>query len=146
MMRIHQIARASILILCGALLGCGGSSGGGRASDAWPLAGTTWQVEEYYWNGEGGPPPGPRKVIFHDKVNLINLPENYGTYTMSSTTTPKTFTVTLTPPDTQTGVLSGIWEREGDTLKLAYSRVTQPKDFTPRKGDETQIVIAKRSK
>lgn len=145
-MRIHPMALGSLLVLGGALLGWGGSSGGDRASDVWPEAGTTWQVEEYYWNGEGGPPPGPRKVILHDQFNLINLPENYGTYTMSSTTTPKTFNITLTPPDTQTGVLSGIWEREGDTLKLAYSRVTQPKDFTPRQGDETQIVIAKRSK
>jgi uncharacterized protein (TIGR03067 family) len=145
-MRTRHIAVVGVLLLCGALLGCGESRAPIGADPAHPLAATTWQVEEYYWNGEAGKPEGSRKVIFHDKVNLVNLPENYGTYTMSSETTPKTFNVTLTPPDTQTGALRGIWEQEGDTLKMAYSRVVTPKDFTPRKGDETQILVAKRVK
>jgi uncharacterized protein (TIGR03067 family) len=129
------------------LSGCSESGGGGKKNSAYPLAGTTWSVEEHFYNGEGGKPEQPEKVIFRDDFNQVNLPDYMGNYTTSTTGSPKTMTVTIVSASARGEIINCIWEREGDTLKLAYAgKGNRPKDFTPRPGDVTTILTLTRVK
>jgi uncharacterized protein (TIGR03067 family) len=129
--------------------GCGDMGGRGSGDPNFPLAGTTWIAEESYWNGEGGKPQSTEKVIFRDDFNQINMPDFMGSYHMSTNGSPKTLVITIISAHSQGQMVHGIWERDGDQLKLAFGRGNsplRPKDFTPRKGDEMSILILKKAK
>ena len=126
--------------------GCGGKQGGGDPK--FPLAGTTWIAEKKYWNGAEEKVARDDKVIFRDDVNQVNFPDYMGSYHMDSNANPKTMGITIISQHSAGGSVQCIWERDGDQLKLAFSRPNgnvTPKDFTPRKGDETNILIMKRA-
>jgi uncharacterized protein (TIGR03067 family) len=145
---------ASAWLVAGIVWFVGGcSSQSGNAPRGHPLAGTTWQAEESYWNGKGGKPEKPEKVIFFDTTNQIKLPDYMGTYSVGEQATPKTIDVTVisTIADQNGKPLLGIWERNGDEMKLAYTNPSpvpreRPKDFTPREGDSLFIHVLKRVK
>jgi uncharacterized protein (TIGR03067 family) len=141
--------KATTFLLAAVLAVCGCGPVGGPADPKHPLAGTTWIVEEAGWNGETKKPEKPEKVIFDAATNQINMPEGFmGNYTMDAAATPKTISIRLVFPRHMEGQAAvGIWERNGDVLKLAYTTGPDvPKDFQSRAGDVTTIYTLKRAK
>jgi uncharacterized protein (TIGR03067 family) len=71
-----------------------------------------------------------------------------GTFKMEATTTPRTIDITVGEGDRKGNVIEGIYEIDGDNLKICAKMVgkERPADFTTKPGSDMVSLVLKREK
>jgi uncharacterized protein (TIGR03067 family) len=85
---------------------------------------------------------GVTKILFFDQVYLE------AKFTIDPSKKPRTIDFTITGEVNKGKVQLGIYEFEGDTVKICFAAIGQsrPTDFTAKKGSERTLCVWKREK
>jgi uncharacterized protein (TIGR03067 family) len=91
-----------------------------------------------------------RRTISGDKFSVKREGESLsaGTFKLDASKTPKTIDLTLTEGQASGQTIQGIYELQGDTLKICYSAPGQPrpKEFSAAEGSMQTFATWKRAK
>ena len=112
----------------------------------------TWNIVKRVKNGQeedAKSHPGQLKFTGHTAVEVRDgVTEQEGSFTIDASKTPHRITMTGSRGPNAGSVFEGIYELEGDTLKLAYSTGpdanTPPKDFDAK--DHIGLLTLERQK
>ncbi len=120
--------------------------------DAQQIQGT-WVPISATKNGQDRPKERLDKtkfVITADKIAIEeeDKKEPPVSYTLDPTKKPKAIEITLMKGTEKGPTIQGIYELEGDTLKLCFGQPgkARPKEFASKEGSDAALVILKRAK
>ena len=142
--------RALVLALTAGLLVAAG--GKDDAKDKEKLIGT-WAPVSITVGGKPRPDEEVKKskmVIAADKITILRegKDEDKATYKIDTTKKPRTIDITPSTGGEAGQVMPGIYELDGDTLKMCFARPKgeRPKEFASKEGTENAVIVLKRAK
>jgi uncharacterized protein (TIGR03067 family) len=110
----------------------------------------SWKVQKLIRGGEEAPAKDVEKVVFTFEGNKATIDEGRpkketATFKLDATKKPKAIDFV---PETKKESAEGVYELEGDKLKLCFTRpgAARPKEVASEKGSETILVFLKRDK
>lgn len=134
--------RLTALAAFGLLL-CVASSA--RADDQEKIQGT-WKAEKATLGGMDAPAQELEKMVLEFKGNKAtprDKQDNPADFTLDATKKPKTMDLKTAKGET----MQGIYELDGDTLKVCLSREGErPTKFESAEGSRTMVIVFKREK
>ena len=108
-----------------------------------------WKAEKAVRNGEEAPADELTKMRIEFKGNLAipyegDKAEDEAEYTLDETKKPKT--IDIKPKKGEDKMIEGIYEIDGDTLKIAFGRKSRPAKFESAVGSDVMYIVLKRIK
>jgi uncharacterized protein (TIGR03067 family) len=110
----------------------------------------TWTILSMERGGEKGPEDKIKntKVVITDGLMTIKDPmrEERANFKLDPAKNPKT--IDFTPEKGKEGVVEGIYELKGDTLKLCFTKPggTRPTEFASKAGTANVLIVLQRDK
>jgi uncharacterized protein (TIGR03067 family) len=134
--------------------GTGAGGGGGQQPGGAALSGDQaklqgkWKMVEYKLMGSDRD-PSPKPVVFTgDTVDFPIIGDNLK-YKLDSTASPKAIDFTLTSGPNAGQVYPGVYEFDGEKLKICYARgldAPRPTEFVAKKLSPNNSVVLERAK
>jgi uncharacterized protein (TIGR03067 family) len=111
----------------------------------------TWDAVSVTVDGKARPEDEVKKskmIFTGDKITILRegRKDDEGTYKIDSTKKPKHIDLTPTTGGEAGKTMQGIYELEGDTLKICFGRPDRPKELASKEGGETVLIVLKRAK
>jgi uncharacterized protein (TIGR03067 family) len=142
-----------VLVVAGAALAIAADEKKDDAKDELKKFEGTWILVSSEKDGEKAPEEAlkkamPKAVSKGDTVTFISDGKEQGqaTFTVDPTKKPKTIDATMTSGPDKGKKSLGIYEFEGDTLKVCHNEKERPKDFSAKKGSGNTLDTYKREK
>lgn len=107
-----------------------------------------WKAEKAVRNGEQAPAEELAKMRIEFKGDLAipyedDKAEDEAEYTLDETKKPKAIDI---KPKGKDKMIEGIYEIDGDTLKIAFGRKSRPEKFESAAGSDVMYILLKRIK
>jgi uncharacterized protein (TIGR03067 family) len=142
-----------VLLAAGAVLALAADEKKDDAKDELKKFDGTWVLVSSEKDGEKAPEEAlkkvmPKAVSKDGTVTFFSDGKEQGqaTFTVDPTKKPKTMDATMTTGPDKGKKSLGIYEMEGDTLKICYNEKERPKEFSAKKGSGNTLDTYKREK
>jgi uncharacterized protein (TIGR03067 family) len=142
-----------VLLVAGATLALAADEKKDDAKDELKKFDGTWVLVSSERDGEKAPEElikkaMPKAVGKDGTVTFFSQgkEEAQATFTVDPTKKPKTIDATMTSGPDKGKKSMGIYEFEGDTLKICYNEKERPKEFSTKKGSGNTLEVYKREK
>lgn len=108
-----------------------------------------WKAEKAVRNGEEAPAEELAKmsIVFKDNVAIPHEGENArdeAEFTLDEKKKPKT--IDIRPKQGNEKLIEGIYELDGDTLKICFAKAGRPSKFESTAGSDVMFIVLKRVK